>query len=465
MLFRYLALRELGIHGRVPLLIELRDLKKYYQLEQAVYGCLTRFGLKASSDDFHALATTREITLLLDAFDELDPTLASSVTRLVSQLVARYQSLTVLISSRPGTSLFSMRESRCVDLLPLEQRSRSLVLQKFEPNEKRVVGLLEKISRRPEIEQVLDTPLMVALLALQYREKWDVPSSTADFYSRLFELLLWRHDRAKEGAYQRHRLSGLGDRELARVFDAYSYVTRIGRPDSSHEDVCRAMAEALKRIGKPDADPSLVARDIADGTCLLLDDSSTYVFAHRTVAEFHASRFIASDDSTAQRFYAAMMKERRWESWRKELEFLEVIDPARFIRYFYLPMLRQFVAHQTVPFDWNQSELARIYLRVTDSEVLGLQFHLEADRPSFFFERHWHSWVQAHASSVTRYLRNALADTKSNPHPFAHVNFAAMASELSGLSELIAREVKHEIKRAMVQLEIREHGVLEEDFD
>ncbi len=194
---------------------------------------------------------------------------------------------------------------RVSKIAPLPSGEYSRVIARFIDEPTRANQLTKGVSGST-IQPVLTTPLMVALLVVRFRIEETVPANEVEFYEDLFMLLIRRHDHYK-GAYRRERKSTLGDSELLRVFCAVSYLARASHDTGrfSKSQLCEMVRKAMK-ILVLSATPDDVVEDIVAATNLVLEEAGECRFVHRSVAEYHAARFIRSlPDAAATRYYKA----------------------------------------------------------------------------------------------------------------------------------------------------------------
>jgi hypothetical protein len=137
----------------------------------------------------------------------------------------------------------------------------------------------------------------------------------------------------------RPRKSKLSDSELENFFNGLAFLTRKANETSfTRTDLNRYGLEAIRLVGL-NANIDKVLADIIDVTCLILAEGEERRFIHKSVQEYHAALFIKDQpDATAIAFYNAMNT--RWHLWVQELQFLEIIDRYRFLKYFHIPQLR-----------------------------------------------------------------------------------------------------------------------------
>lgn len=353
---RHLATFEALDGIRLPLFIELRRILVNDTLESHIMNELSTLGVPASREVFSHLASSGQVALLLDAFDEVREERRERLIAELEILARKHPELPIIITSRPNSGIERSTLWVVVQLVPLEADEYEDVVKRLCHDEKVsapiVAGLRTETGSR--ITPMLTTPLMVALLVLRYRADQSIPETRADFFADLFMLLLQRHDKTKAG-YVRQRKSKLGDKFLERVFVAICYLTKKrGESAFSNSTMFDITREALRIAGASiDSDADAVLDDVKFISCLLLEEGGEWRFLHKFVQEYHAASFIASfEDVAAQRFYDAMCANlERFSSWREELGFLQSIDTYRAFRMYLIPMLERLFGTSTDEYD------------------------------------------------------------------------------------------------------------------
>lgn len=226
-LLRHLLGKEIRSGSRVPLLIELRrvpttGLQKYIQ---AQFNELLE--TTGTPDLFDLFATNGRLSILLDGFDEVDPDRVQEITTNIESLAAKYPSCRIIITARPSSGIENSPFFDVVHLAQLEHYDLQGFFNKILPRDKplalRVLNAV--LESQAHVLALTSTPLLATLLTIVYRANQKIPADFSEFYDELFQILLIRHDRSKAG-YERKRKTGLSDREIQQVFEAFCYKTR-----------------------------------------------------------------------------------------------------------------------------------------------------------------------------------------------------------------------------------------------
>jgi hypothetical protein len=336
---RYLCMQELLRAQRIPIFLELRRYNTTRSFKDFLCSALTIYGIPHDAESFEYLAHSGKLTLLLDAFDEIESESVSSVVAELEGLVQLYPTLQIVVTSRPESGIEKSPFFRVYALAPLQAVDHKPFLQKIVTDPKRVEQLVTAISKSTnEIRTLLSTPLLLTLLVIVYNAVQEVPPTLSAFYEELFRTLLIRHDAQKPG-FQRRRASRLNDADLKRLFEAFCYVARQRDMLVFNHSALESLLQFANTLTGISCSADGFAKDICKVVCLMQEEGLQYQFVHKSVAEFHAAYFVSrAPEDTAQKFYLRTSADfKKWIKWREELAFLSQIDRYRYLKYFYLP--------------------------------------------------------------------------------------------------------------------------------
>lgn len=340
--FRYLTVRELAKGKAIPVFVELRRLQKGRALLEFLLTELRNFGLEMEEEHFHTLCEAGKLVLFLDGFDEVAESDRLTVLSQIEDLWKRHKDkLRIYLSSRPNTGAEGSSAFQVSQLAPLSHDDYPRLIARFIDDPKRARQLTKEV-QESAIAPVLTTPLMVALLVVRFHVEQTIPANEIEFYEDLFMLLIRRHDQYK-GAYRRDRKSQIGDSDLLRIFCAICYLARAtdATGEVSRADLCE-MARKAATLLVIKANPDHVVDDIVRRTNLIIEESGDCRFVHKSVAEYHAARFVSGvETERAMRFYTAAAT--RITHWQPELAYLVEMDTRRALTHFAIPVMREHI--------------------------------------------------------------------------------------------------------------------------
>lgn len=347
MFIQYLYLQELSGHGSggLPLLVLLRTITPKRGLIDHVKDALTNLDIEPSDAVFDYLAKSGHLILMLDGFDELEHSVVSETITTIDSLIFKYPALRVIITSRPNSDIQKSQRLEVVQLSSLGSEDYDPFLKKLGVDTIRRQDIINAIKTSPaDIVELISTPLMLTLIAHVYAAEKEIPSELPLFFERLFATTFVNHDKQKGGGFRRHHFSGLSERKLQLLFEAFCFLTlqkSIGRTLTG-EQFSDVFEGALNLVEDSQCAVENFKQDITKVACLMLDDGFDQTsFLHMSIAEYFAAAFVMrSNEKFASRFYEYAVG--RHGMLRVVLSFLEKIDSYRFSKFYVVPPLSRF---------------------------------------------------------------------------------------------------------------------------
>jgi hypothetical protein len=339
-LLRYLLGREMKSGKRLPLFIELRRVPPTGLETYLIQQFHSLVEVWSEPKLFHVFATEGWLSLLLDGFDEIDPSRMQEIGSAIDSIALQYPNIRVEVTSRPNSGIENSPLFDVIPLAPLNLHDLPYFFQKILSKDRSLADrLTAAVQSSKSVQALASTPLLATLLTIVYRAHQRIPTDFPEFYEELFQILLVRHDRSKLG-YERKRRTKLGDRDIQQVFEAFCFKTKADGTSSLPR--ARAVELASASIGsqQQNCDSTEFIEDILRITCLLQEEGGRIEFLHQSVQEFFGARYVASrPDEVAQRFYQLALGEGKWLQWDQVLRFLNQVDKYRASKYFFIPAL------------------------------------------------------------------------------------------------------------------------------
>jgi len=340
---RYLCGQELNVattSNRVPVFVELRRVRDDMGVHDLLLEALQKYKLPHTQEAWTYLASTGKFVLLLDAFDEIDPSLASKSIYEIENIIDLYgDKLQIVVTSRPDAEIQKSHKFRVCKLMPLSDDDHLPFLQRICQEAEQAENLIKTLEgSTSDIRELLTTPLMMTLLVIVFKALHTIPDTVPKFYEELFDVLFYRHDNSKPG-FKRKRFTQLDDSKIKDVFSAFCFYVRLyglGVLTNAkfHELVKKASASTGLSVNSDGFKDELIKT-----LCLMQQDGFEYSFIHKSVVQYYAASFVrnSSGDFPAK-FYQLAGK--HGSDWDLELKFLSQIDSYNFSKYYEVPMLR-----------------------------------------------------------------------------------------------------------------------------
>lgn len=367
---RWLAVQEARneINTRIPVFIEFRTLHKNYSLLDAIFQTLESYEVHISKKSFDHLAKSGKLILILDAFDELDESLTRKTLNDIAFLTRKYESLQIVISSRPGNEIQKVSGFRLVRICALQKHEYGKFLSKMGISAVKNAEIVAAIQDSASgVSNLITTPLMLTLVAIVYEFEKEIPPTLPEFFERLFQIVLTKHDRLKDG-FNRKRHSNLSDRKLQDLFESFCFmVLQNGYGRSlTGEQFTEVYQQAIEYVDDCECEQEKFHADITKGACLMLEEGvDTSTFLHKSLMEYYAAAFIKhSTDEVASMFYESAGEQGR--PWKEVVTFLSSIDPYRYSKDFALPQIKSLRARLSNILDARDEKALIKYMHSVD---------------------------------------------------------------------------------------------------
>ncbi|SAL09845.1 NACHT domain protein [Caballeronia cordobensis] len=347
MLLRHLCVQELTGRGsgKIPLFIELREIRGEKRLLSLILRELGNYGLVEDVDVFKYLAKTGRLALLLDGFDEIDIGNVPSVLEELEQLSFNFEDLTVVATSRPDCAIQHSAAFRRVYLSMLAQSDHLPFLTRLGLDRVHANDIATAIENSPShVAELINTPLMLTLTVTVYRSEKSIPAELPEFFEALFTTVFTRHDRSKPGFVREHR-TGLGERALQKLFEGFCFMAaqRSKTRTLTNEEFSSFFEKASHYFPETICSVESFKHDVSKVACLMLEDGiGEITFLHKSIAEYFAASFVRrQQERAAKKFYTAARE--CYREWQQVLRFLAVIDKYRYLKFYRIGIIEGFI--------------------------------------------------------------------------------------------------------------------------
>lgn len=338
-LMRYLALQELS-YGKIPLFIEFKYINGKNTLEKLIDEVFQNWLEQASKENIKSLLNSGNITLFLDAFDELPAEHLTVTMQAIDMYCRDFPNLQIVISSRPDHNISQHAQFKSISLLPYGLDEQNALVDKLVSDQESRQLLHQQIEASDTgIQEVLTTPLMVGLFIQKYLRNFSTPENIVDFYKDIFDLVTDKHNKTKTGFVAQSK-SGLNNSDLEKIFTRFCFETArksilVLDKDSYIEILDFATS---KSIIAPQIMPStqLIAEDFEKYVCFILNDVDQYTFIHRNIQEFYVAKFISKLN---EKHIETVVNIRIINSNDGIFDFLQQLNQYYFDKFFLLPKL------------------------------------------------------------------------------------------------------------------------------
>ncbi len=358
--------RYLGLTGPLPLpiFVSLSEYNRYRreqaQAANARQGTLTAFisytlirqnALIGLPDNFfeQLLTAGRDCLLLLDGLDEVaDERERLLVRQDVAGLAANQSIRQVLVTSRSrayqGEAVLPP-PFRLAEVQPMDEDQVAALVARWcqavygqmtaaaeQANLRRSIQNLEHLRARRGEPRLVDTPLLVTIVAIVHYDQKRLPEQRAELYARCVEVLLAeRYRQASEATFA--LVDWGGSPTEKRGWLAYLAYQMMGAGEVAGREIKEGQLRAwlrplvARRRGEAEADEQLdlFIRAMRERGSLLDERDGQYRFTHLTFQEFLGAFYLAETVREVDKITAFLVEEERIAAaWWRETALLLV---------------------------------------------------------------------------------------------------------------------------------------------
>lgn len=300
----------------------------------AICRPLTERKGKFARDFYTRLIEHGECTLLLDSLDEVPVAARRALIQRINDFTALYPKCRVVISCRTADYDQAFTEFSEVELSRLKPEAvESIVNAWFNRDRERAEKLLTLLQNDESVSSLTETPLLLSLLCIQFKNDLALPKKKTELYRRCVDALIRDWDTTR-GFRRDTAYSQLSDDRKEKIFEA---VAGAACADSINYELSEAFV--LREISNEISRFSLDAND-AKGILLEIENHhgilekcsvETYEFSHGTMQEYFAARYFVAKRLEMD----VLRKHYDDEEWHNVIAFVVSIldDPSEVLNF------------------------------------------------------------------------------------------------------------------------------------
>ncbi len=293
---KYLATQAVIRKSGIPIMIELRKLKKEKNIMSFIEEQFDQFDKKIASADLKCMLKEGGFIVFFDGYDEIAVELRQTVTEDIRYFIERAPENTYILTSREESELSSFSDFLEYTIQPLRMNEAFALIRKYDNYGKHAEDLITKIKEEENLKvlkEFLTNPLLVSLLYKTYMYKGEIPYKKIEFYKQVYEALFNDHDKSKD-AYVHPKQSGLDINDFERVLMALGFlgVKRWQVEYEEKEELIRDICIGIKNLVGSSPKPQHFLEDIIHAVPLFRKDGGTYRWIHKSFMEYFAAKYI-----------------------------------------------------------------------------------------------------------------------------------------------------------------------------
>jgi len=340
-LTKYLFIESIRLGIKVPILIELRNLKYSDNILNSISAYLSTFNFIIAEEVLDNLLQKGAFTIFFDGLDEMPIVQQKEFSAELHKFRDKYHSNYLVIISRPFDLLKSYEAFEIFQIKKLTLEQAALLIDKLnydiDIKSKFISVLKSKLFVRHK--SFAQNPLLLTIMLMTYDQNADIPDQLHEFYQMAYEALYQRHDATKGGSYHRDMHCRLNMIEFEKVLSCFCYYTLFqGQISLGYEQLIDNIAKTKTFFNTFDFKDEQFANDLIQCVCLVAQEGFNYQFVHRSFQEYFCAKFIAnilSEEKVAKVLQRFSMK----MDLRDTFNLLNEIKPIYIEKYYFLPVI------------------------------------------------------------------------------------------------------------------------------
>jgi len=280
----------------VPIMLELRNLNTEPDLtvKDYLFNSLHEINKDFQMHQFEVALESGKLILILDGFDEIDPSSRKRIEKETLSISREYPSTTLILASRPDDIFDSWEEFTKLKVLPLSKEQTIELITKLDYDSEIKDSFLSELKKGlfERHKDFLSNPLLLTMMLLTYEQIAEIPSKMHIFYNQAFETLFNKHD-ALKSLYKRKSYSSIPIDDFKHILSAFSITSYSKRSVSFSREKAITYLNNSKKLTGIDFSSEKFLLDLLESVCILYKDGIFYTYTHRSFQEYFAAYFLA----------------------------------------------------------------------------------------------------------------------------------------------------------------------------
>jgi adenylate kinase family enzyme len=239
-----------------------------------------------------------EAIVLLDSLDEVPDNIKKKVLDNVKKFGKKYPKVKIVISCRIADYVETLEDYCEVEIAKLTNTAIIKIVKAwFKGDTKKSQALLRHIKADSSISSLTETPLLLSLICIQYKNDLNIPNRKAELYKRCTDALIRDWDTTR-GFRRDSAFSSLTDERKARLFGhtATHFLAKNDMYVFPNKDLIAVIGNYCSRFGIESSTAEEILTEIESHHGIIEKNSAdTWVFSHTSFQEyFTACHLIAT---------------------------------------------------------------------------------------------------------------------------------------------------------------------------
>lgn len=288
----------------VPIMLELRNLNTDpdISVKDYLFSSLKEVNKDFQMHQFEIALESGKLNLVLDGFDEIDPSSRKRIEKEVLSISREYPNTSLILASRPDDIFDSWQEFTKLQVLRLTKDQTIELITKLDYDSEIKESFLSELKKGLYERHIdfLSNPLLLTMMLLTYEQIAEIPSKMHIFYNQAFETLFNKHD-ALKSLYKRKSYSSIPIDDFKHILSAFSITSYSKRNVSFSREKAITYLDNSKKLTGIDFSSENFLRDLLESVCILYKDGIFYTFTHRSFQEYFAAYFLSNFNTSKRK--------------------------------------------------------------------------------------------------------------------------------------------------------------------
>ncbi|AZP12369.1 NACHT domain-containing protein [Undibacterium parvum] len=327
-----LTTSQLPIYLHLPLLA-----REGSGILESISSLLTQREGPYAIDFYTRLLLSGDCTLFLDSLDEVPQESRQSIIDKINAFSALYQKCSIVLTCRTADYEPVFENFSEIELIRLTKDAiESIIKAWFGKDHERGSKLLSLLFNDETVSSLTETPLLLSLLCIQFKNDLALPKKRTELYRRCVDALLRDWDSTR-GFRRDTSYAQLSDDKKEKIFEAIAgkSCSNSIEYEFSEAFVLNALSEEISRFSIDSNEAKGILTEIESHHGILEKCSAeSYEFSHGTMQEYFAARYFV-----AKRVEMNVLKKHYDEQeWHNIIMFMVSImdDPSDLLNFLVL---------------------------------------------------------------------------------------------------------------------------------
>lgn len=297
-LAKHLFLRALSEKTLIPIFIELRYLdKENNDIENFIKNIIFQHNLSQNENILERLLQSGKFLFFLDGYDEIPSDVLKKAVQGIRLFIDKYTKNHFILTTRPYSNIDLLDQFHNYHISELDKNDiQKFVEQQLVDEPELATEINTSVADNTYesyINSFLKNPLLLSLYILTFQSDPTIPSQRFIFYRRVVNALFSEHDSRSKLGFTREKKSSLQQEQFERILKAFCFLSYFeAKYDFDYDYIQEQLTTIKSKHSNIEFNIDDFLHDMKVAVSLWVEDGGIFSFAHRSLQEYFAARFI-----------------------------------------------------------------------------------------------------------------------------------------------------------------------------